>query len=85
MKTLTKDKKSSKSQHASTRKLYPDGKIVNLIKEEKKVVIDENENFHVDGTSNGKNVPIFLYDLLQPTEKINHPEYFKILEALNIK
>ena len=60
-------------------------KIVNLIKESKKVVIDENENFIVDGAETGINVPIFLYDLQQPTKKINNPDYFKILEALNIK
>ena len=35
-------------------------KIVSLIKESKKVVIDENENFIVDGTATGINVPIFL-------------------------
>ena len=56
---------------------------VNLIKESKKVVIDENENFIVDGTATGINVPIFLYDLHQPTKK-NNPDYLKILEALNI-
>ena len=60
-------------------------KIVNLIKESKNVVIDEKENFIVDGTATGINVPIFLYDLQQPTKKINNPDYFKILEALNIK
>ena len=60
-------------------------KIINLIKESKKVVIDENKNFIVDGAATGKNVPIFLYDLQQPTKKINNPDYFKILEALNIK
>ena len=59
-------------------------KIVNLIKESKNVVIDEKENFIVDGTATGINVPIFLYDLQQPTKK-NNPDYFKILEALNIK
>ena len=35
-------------------------KIVSFIKESKKVVIDENENFFVDGTATGINVPIFL-------------------------
>ena len=60
-------------------------KIVNLIKESKNVVIDENENFIVDGTATGINVPIFLYDLQQPTKKLSNPDYFKILEALNIK
>ena len=60
-------------------------KIVNLIKESKKVDIDENENFIVDGTATGINVPIFLYDLQQPTNKILNPNYFKIVEALNIK
>ena len=60
-------------------------KIVNLIKESKKVVIDENEDFIVDGAATGINVPIFLYDLQQPTKKINNLDYFKILEALNIK
>ena len=44
-------------------------KIVNLIKESKKVDIDGNENFIVDGTVTGINVPIFLYDLQQPTKK----------------
>ena len=60
-------------------------KIVNLIKELKKVDIDGNENFIVDGTATGINVPIFLYDLQQPTKKINNPDYFKIIEALNMK
>ena len=60
-------------------------KKINLIKESKKGVIDENENFIVDGTATGKSVPIFIYDLQQPIKKINHPDYFKILEALNIK
>ena len=44
-------------------------KIVNLIKESKNVVIDKKENFIVDGTATGINVPIFLYDLQQPTKK----------------
>ena len=60
-------------------------KIVSLIKESKKVVIDENENFIVDGTATGINVPIFLYDLQQPTKKLSNPDYFKILEVLIIK
>ena len=60
-------------------------KIVNIIKESKKVDIDGNENFIVDGTATGINVPIILYDLQQPTKKMNNPVYFKILEALNIK
>ena len=33
----------------------------------------------------GLNIPIFLYDLQQPTKKLTNPDYFKILEALNIK
>ena len=37
-------------------------KLVNLIKESKKVDIDGNEKFIVDGTETGINVPIFLYD-----------------------
>ena len=49
------------------------------------MVIDENENFIVDGTATGINVRIFLYDLQQPTKKIHNPDFFKILEALNIK
>ena len=53
-------------------------KIVNLIKESKNVVIDENEK------ATGINVPIFLYDLQQPSKKINNPDYFKVLESLNI-
>ena len=60
-------------------------KIVSLIKESKKVVLDENENFIVDGTATGINVPIFLYDLQQTTKKLSNPDYFKILEVLNIK
>ena len=56
-----------------------------VIKESKKVVIGENENFIVDGTATGINVPTFLYDLQQPNKNINNPDYFKILEALNIK
>ena len=60
-------------------------KKVNLIKESKNVVIDKKEIFIVDATATGIKVPIFLYDLQQPTKKINNPDYFKILEALNIK
>ena len=60
-------------------------KIVSLIKGSKKVVLDENENFIVDGTATGINVPIFLYDLQQPTKKLINPDFFKILEVLNIK
>ena len=60
-------------------------KIVILIKESKKVDIDGTENFNVDGTVTGINVPIFLYDLQQPTKKINNPDYFKILEVLKTK
>ena len=40
-------------------------KIVNLIKESKNVVLDEKENFFVEGTATGINFPIFLYDLQQ--------------------
>ena len=47
------------------------------------VVIDEKENFIVDATATRIKVSIFLYDLQQPTKKSN-PDYFKILEALNI-
>ena len=60
-------------------------KIVNLIKESKNVVIDENENFIVDGTGTVINTPIFLYDLQQPTKKLNNSDHFKVLEALKIK
>ena len=60
-------------------------KIVNLIKESKNVVIDENENFIVDGTATRINIPIFLYDLQQPIKKLSNPANFKILEAFNIK
>ena len=60
-------------------------KIVNVIKESKNIVIDENENFIVYGTATGINVPIFLYDLQQPTKKTNNPDYFKVSESLNIK
>ena len=52
-------------------------KIVNLIKESKKVDIDGNENFIVDGAATGINVPIFLYDLQQPTKKINNPDFLQ--------
>ena len=60
-------------------------KIISLIKKSKKVVIDENENFIVDGTATGISVPIFLLDLQQPTKKLSNPDYFKILEVLDIK
>ena len=43
-------------------------KIVNLIKESKNFVIDENENFIVHCTATGINVPIVLYCLQQPTK-----------------
>ena len=60
-------------------------KIVSLIKESKKFVIDENENFIVDGTATGVNDPIFLYNLQQPLKKLSNPDYFKILGVLDIK
>ena len=60
-------------------------KIVHLKKESKKFDIDGNENFIVEGIATGINVPIFVYDLQQPNKKIKNPDYFKILEALNIK
>ena len=44
-------------------------KIVNLIKESKEDVLDENEKFIVAGTATGINVPTFLYDLQQPAKK----------------
>ena len=47
--------------------------------------MNKNENFIVDGTATGINVPIFFYDLQQPTKKINNPDYFKTLEALTTK
>ena len=43
-------------------------KKVNLIKESKNVAMGENENCVVDETVTRKNVPIFLYDLQQPTK-----------------
>ena len=58
-------------------KLTRTEKIVNLIKESKNVVIHEKENFIVHGTATGINVPIFLYDLQQPTEKINNSRLFQ--------
>ena len=60
-------------------------KQVNLIKEYKKIVIDENKNFIGDGTATGLNVPIFLYVLQQQTKKLWNPDYFKIHEVLYIK
>ena len=60
-------------------------KTVNLIKESRNVVIFKNENFIFYGTATGTIVPIFIYDLQQPTKKLSNPDYFKILEALNVK
>ena len=60
-------------------------KKVSLIKVSKKVVIDKNEKFIGDETATGINVPIFLYDLQEPTKKLINPDYFKILEVLDIK
>ena len=60
-------------------------KIVSLFKESKNVVIDEKENFIDDGTAQGINVPIFFYNLQQPTEKLNIRDDFSILDVLNIK
>ena len=66
-------------------KLISTEKKFNLIKESKNLFIGENENFIVDGTAKGINVPIFLYDLQQLTKTLSNPDFFKILEALNIK
>ena len=30
-------------------------------------------------------IPVFLYDLQQPTKKLSNPDYFKDLEASNKK
>ena len=51
-------------------------KIVNIIKESKKFVIDEDEKFIVDGTATEINIPIFLYDL--QLIKTDNSDYFKI-------
>ena len=59
-------------------------KTVSLIKELKNVVIDDG-NFIDDGTAQGINAPILLYNLQQPTEKPNSPDDFSILDVLNIK
>ena len=76
--------KSSKISTLSS-KFIRTAKRINPIKRSKNVVIDKNERFIVDGTATGINVPIFFYDLQQPTKNLSNPDYFKILEALNIK
>ena len=60
---------SSKSCLVPT-KFTRTAKIGNIIEEPKQIVIDENENFFAYGTATEINVPIFLYDLQQPTKKL---------------
>ena len=56
---LHADKILLKPQHAGASKIYQEGKIVNFIKEYKKVVRDKNEKFIVDGTATGVDVTNF--------------------------
>ena len=44
-------------------------KLVNLLKEPINAVLDGNESFIVDRTATGKNIPVYLYKLQQPTKK----------------
>ena len=60
-------------------------KIIDLLKKSEQVSIDESEKLIVDKRHTNVSAFSFLYDLQQPTKKLQNPEFFKILEALNLK
>ena len=56
-----------------------------LLKKLERVSNDESEKLIVDERHTNVSASSFLYDLQQPTKKLRNPEFFKILEALNLK
>ena len=59
--------------------------IVDLIKKSNRVLIGEGENLLIDNSPTDINAFTFLYNLQQPTKKIDTPDYFELLKVLQIK
>ena len=59
--------------------------IVDLIKKSNRVSIGEDENLLIDNSPTDINAFAFLYNLQQPTKKIDSPDYFELLKVLQIK
>ena len=59
--------------------------IVDLIIKSNRVSIGEDENLLIDNSPTDINAFAFLYNLQQPTKKIDSPDYFELLKVLQIK
>ena len=59
--------------------------IVDLIKKSNRVSIGEDEKLLIDSSPTDINAFAFLYNLQQPTKKIDGPDYFELLKVLQIK
>ena len=59
--------------------------IVDLIKKSNRVLIGEDEKLLIDNSPTDINAFTFLYNLQQPTKKIDSPDYFELLKVLQIK
>ena len=59
--------------------------IVDIIKKSYCVSIGEDEKLLIDNSPTDINAFAFLYNLQQPTKKIDSPDYFELLKVLQIK
>ena len=59
--------------------------IVDLIKMSNRVLIAEDEKLLIDNSPNEINAFAFVYNVQQPTKKIESPVYFDLLKVLQIK
>ena len=59
--------------------------IVDLIKKSSCLSIGEGEKLLIDNSPTDINAFAFLYNLQQPTKKIDSPDYFEFLKVLQIK
>ena len=66
----------------SNSKYLKCGNIVDLIKKSNRVSIGEDEKLLIDNSPTDINAFAFLYNLQQPTKKIDSPDYFELLKVL---
>ena len=59
--------------------------IIDLLKKSVLVLIDEGEKLTVDAGQTNISASSFSNDLQQPTKKLQNPDLFKLLEAINPK
>ena len=73
------------SSHLPNSKYLKCENIVDLIKKSNRVSIGEDEKLLIDNSPTDINAFAFLYNLQQPTKKIDSPDYFEFLKVLQIK